>query len=174
GFMADVALLCNALLILAAMAAYKAAFTMPGIAGIVLTFGMAVDANVLIYERMREELERGVDLKTAIRLGYEKALSSIIDGNVTNLIVVFVLALAATAEVKGFGITLGIGIVCTLFSALYINRALLDFYTDVMGGTSLRMLPTVWKTLNRALSPNVNWVAARPVFYTVGGVAMAA
>src|SRR5256885_1424023 len=86
GVIAVVALLCNALLILGIMALANAAFTMPGIAGVILTFGMAVDANVLIYERMREEIQRGADARTAVRLGYDKAMASIVDGNVANLL----------------------------------------------------------------------------------------
>jgi SecD/SecF fusion protein len=83
GVIAVIALLVNALMILGLMSLNRAAFTMPGIAGVILTFGMAVDANVLVYERMREEIQRGVDLRNAVRLGFNKAMSSIVDGNVT-------------------------------------------------------------------------------------------
>jgi len=174
GAVADVALACNGIFILGAMAFNQAAFTMPGIAGVVLTFGMAVDANVLIYERMREELEGGADIKTAVRLGYEKAMSSIIDGNVTNLIVCFVLGFTATADVKGFAITLGIGVVSTLFSALFITRAI--FEAGIATGTihRLSMLPTVWKALGRALHPNIDWVAMRKFWYVFSAVAVIA
>ncbi len=165
GAIANVALLSNAIIILGAMSVNRATFTMPGIAGVVLTFGMAVDANVLIFERIREELKRGVDIKTAIRLGYEKALSTIIDGNVTNLIVCVVLVLAGTAEVKGFGITLGIGIVATLFSALFITRQIFTIYTDVFGGERLSMLPIAWKRLDQLLSPEIDWIGIRKVMY---------
>ncbi|MBL1218322.1 MAG: protein translocase subunit SecD [Planctomycetes bacterium] len=174
GAVANVALICNAIIILGAMSLYEAAFTMPGIAGIVLTFGMAVDANVLIYERIREELEGGADLPTAIKLGYEKVFSTIIDANVTNLIVCFVLAFTATAEVRGFGLTLGIGIVATLFSALFITRIIFELYANVFGAQSLPMLPTVWRGLNRALNPNISWVNLRVAVWTVSGIVVAA
>ncbi|MFG0329015.1 MAG: protein translocase subunit SecD [Phycisphaerales bacterium] len=172
GVVANVALLANAILILGAMSLYQAAFTMPGIAGIILTFGMAVDANVLIYERIREELGLGADLKTAVRLGYEKALSTIVDANVTNLIVCFALGLTATAEVKGFAITLGIGIVATLYSALFITRVVFALYVDVLGAESLPMLPSVWRTLGRLLEPNFQWVRFRPLAWSASTVAV--
>lgn len=174
GAVADVALAFNGLFILGAMAFNQAVFTMPGIAGVVLTFGMAVDSNVLIYERIREELTGGADIKTAIRLGYEKAMSSIVDGNVTNLIVCFVLGFTATADVKGFAITLGIGVVSTLFSALFITRAI--FEAGLATGTihRLSMLPMVWKALGQALHPNINWVAMRKFWYGFSALAVVA
>jgi len=175
GMVANVALLCNAIIILGVMSLYQAAFTMPGIAGIVLTFGMAVDANVLIYERIREELETGVDLRTAIRLGYEKVLSTIIDANVTNLIVCFVLGMTATTEVKGFALTLGIGIVATLFSALIVTRLIFELYCRVFEAESLPMLPSVFRGLNRFLHPNISWVNLRvPVWIGSGIIVVAA
>jgi len=172
GVVANVALLLNAIFILGIMALYQAAFTMPGIAGIVLTFGMAVDSNVLIYERIREELEAGADLKTAVRLGFEKVLSTIVDANVTNLIVCFVLGFTATAEVKGFALTLGIGIVSTLFCALFVTRVIFDLYVNILGAKHLPMLPTVWGFLNRIMNPNVRWVHFRKLFFTLSGIAV--
>ena len=127
------ALKCDERFVPAMVILVKQPFTLTGLAGLVLTVGMAVDANVLIYERIREEAEAGADLKTSIRLGYEKALSTIIDANVTNLIVCFVLGFTATAEVKGFAITLGIGIIATLFSALFITRQVFTLMVDVFG-----------------------------------------
>jgi len=167
GVVADITLFLNALFILGIMALYQAAFTMPGIAGIVLTFGMAVDANVLIYERIREELETGVDLRTAVRLGFDKVLSTIVDGNVTNLIVCFVLGFTATAEVKGFALTLGIGIVSTLFCALFITRVIFEIYIEVFHAKSLPMLASVWKGLNRFLTPRIDWVGHRVIFWGI-------
>ena len=167
GLVAVLALSCNALLILGAMAANKAAFTLPGIAGVILTFGMAVDANVLIYERIREELRKGIDLRIATRLGYQKALSSIVDGNVTNLIVCLVLANYGTQEIKGFAITLGIGVVATMFSALVITRLIFTLAIDTAGVKKLAMLPMVVPALERALEPKVNWLRLRPVFLVV-------
>lgn len=161
GVIAVIALVANAIIILGSMALAKAAFSLPGIAGIILTFGMAVDANVLIFERIREELEGGADLKTAVRLGYERALSSIVDGNVTNLIVCVVLGQLGTQEIRGFAITLGIGVVGTLFSALFVSRILMTFITDVAHVKKMRMLPMVVPALGRLLSPNIPWLKLR-------------
>jgi len=166
GLVAVLALACNAALILGAMAHNKSAFTMPGIAGVVLTFGMAVDANVLIFERIREELRGGLDLAQSAKLGYDKALSSIVDGNVTNLIVCVVLGGVGTQEVKGFAITLGIGVVCTMFSALVISRLLLsvlvvDLDLRAMGRKATSMLPSALPIIDRVLEPRINWMGFR-------------
>jgi len=165
GVIAVIALLSSAVMILGAMSLARAAFTLPGIAGIVLTFGMAVDANVLIYERIREELTGGEDLKTAVRLGYEKVLSSIVDANVTNLIVCFVLGYTATQEIKGFAITLGIGIIATLISSLIITRIIFTLLVDRGKIKSLPQLPMVVPVVQRALSPKVDWLKMRVVFF---------
>jgi SecD/SecF fusion protein len=122
GMVAVIALVANSILILGAMSLAKASFTMPGIAGVILTFGMAVDSNVLIYERMREEFRRGADMKTSVRLGFDKALSAIVDSNITNLIVCLALYGFGTPEIRGFAITMGIGVVSTLIAALVISR----------------------------------------------------
>ncbi len=131
GVVADLALITNGIIIFGMMSLIEGTFTLPGLAGIVLTIGMAVDANVLIYERIREELVTGEDLRASIRLGYAKALSVILDANVTNLIVCFVLFRTATTEVKGFALTLSIGICGTLFTALFLTRMIYELYTDV-------------------------------------------
>jgi len=170
GMIAVIALLSSAIMILGAMSLARAAFTLPGIAGIVLTFGMAVDANVLIYERIREELNLGEDLKTAVRLGYQKVLSSIVDANVTNLIVCFVLGYTATQEIKGFAITLGIGIIATLISSLFITRVIFTLLVDHGKIKSLPQLPMVVPAIQRVLSPNVNWLNMRVLFYPLSVV----
>ncbi len=167
GLVADFALLCNAIIILAVMSMVEASFTLPGIAGIVLTFGMAVDANVLIYERIREELAEGLDVRAAVRLGFDKAMSTIIDANITNLIVCFVLGYTATTEVKGFAVTLGIGIVATLFSCLFVTRVIFGFYTDVFRQRRLSMLTMVVPGIQRLLTPRVNWIRLRLVFVAI-------
>ena len=169
GVIAVISLACNAILILGALSLNQAALTLPGIAGIVLTFGMAVDANVLIYERIREELRKGNDIKPAVRIGYEKALSSIVDGNITNLIVCIVLALpgVATQEVKGFAITLGIGVVATMFSALIVSRLILALLVEVAGMKKLSMLPTKVPAIERALEPKIKWMSLRWIFVIV-------
>ena len=161
GVVAVTCLAVNALLIVGALALSRASLTLPGIAGIILTFGMAVDANVLIYERIREELEKGLDLRQAVRLGKEKALSSIVDGNVTNLIVCFVLAKVGTQEIRGFAITLGIGVVCTMVSALFFNNIIMHILVDRIRIKKMRMLPMVIRPLARALHPNINWIGFR-------------
>jgi SecD/SecF fusion protein len=166
GFIAVVALTANAVIIIGAMALSKAAFTMPGIAGVILTFGMALDSNVLIFERMREELQRGCDLKTAVRLGFNRALSSIVDGNVTNLIVCVVLYYVGTAEIRGFAITMGIGVVSTLFAALVISRLIFDVAIQ-LGWKKTSMLPMAIPGLQAALTPRIDWLKYRYVFYTV-------
>lgn len=167
GLVSVIALLLNALLVVAVMVIQGAPFTLPGIAGLVLVFGMAIDANVLIYERMREELLNGHDLKTAVRLGYEKALSSIVDGNLTTLIICIVLGFTGTQEIKGFGITLGIGNVMTLFTQLFVTRIIFGWAVERTGlWRKARMLPLVIPALERALSPNLDWMKLRWVFAT--------
>lgn len=164
GVVAVISLLFNAVLILGAMSLARAAFTLPGIAGMILTFGMAVDANVLIYERVREEMDKGLDLRAAVKVGYQKALSSIVDGNVTNLIVTFVLANLGTQEIKGFAITLGIGVVATLFSALIVSRLVLALLIDVVKVRKMSMLPMAIPAFGRALEPKINWMGLRYFF----------
>ncbi|MFI4898498.1 MAG: protein translocase subunit SecF, partial [Phycisphaerales bacterium JB059] len=166
-------LIANALLIVAIMSAIGSTLTLPGIAGLILTIGMAVDANVLIYERIREELRLGQDLKTAVRLGYDRAMSSIVDGNVTNLIVCFVLAYTGTQEIKGFAITLGIGVVATMFCALVITRIIFTLFMDRLKVKRLSMLPMVIPVLERMLEPRINWLRLRGVFITVSAAFIA-
>ena len=111
---------------------------MPGIAGIVLTVGMAVDANVLIFERIREELSAGSSPQTAINSGYEKALSSIADANITTLIAAVVLFAFGTGPIKGFAITLSLGIVTSMFTAIIGTRAIVNL---AFGGRKLKSIP---------------------------------
>ena len=161
GVVAVLCLASNAVLILGALALSRASLTLPGIAGIILTFGMAVDANVLIFERIREELNAGLDLRQAVRLGYSKALSSIVDGNVTNLIVCLVLANVGTQEIRGFAITLGIGVICTMISALFFSHIIMVTMVDKIRVKKMSMLPMVVKPLERLLNPNINWIGLR-------------
>lgn len=180
GVIAVICLIANGVLILGAVSLSRAALTLPGIAGIVLTFGMAVDANVLINERIREELRKGIDLRTSVRLGYQKALSSIVDGNVTNLIVCFVLANVGTQEIRGFAITLGIGVVCTLVSAVFFSRIIMSLLTDRMRVRRMSMLALRFPVIDRILEPNIDWMKFRWVFLVISvtfvglGVAMVA
>ncbi len=126
GLVADVALFANLVLIIAALSLLQATLTLPGIAGIVLTVGMAVDANVLIFERIREELRAGATARTAIDAGYGKALSTIADANITTLIAAIVLFAFGTGPVKGFAVTLSIGIVTSMFTAIMGTRGLVN------------------------------------------------
>ena len=102
-------------------------FTLPGIAGLILTLGMAVDANVLIYERVREELQRGVSVRMAVRLGYEKAFSAILDSNVTTVLTAVVLLAFGSGPVKGFAVTLSIGLIVSMFTAVVVTRWIFDY-----------------------------------------------
>ncbi|GAA4433165.1 protein translocase subunit SecDF [Pontibacter saemangeumensis] len=126
GFIADLALLFNVFFILGVLAQFSAALTLPGIAGIVLTLGMAVDANVLIFERMREEAAKGLSMREVINKGYEKAFSTILDANVTTFLVGFILYFFGSGPVKGFAITLMIGIVTSFFTSVFISRLFVE------------------------------------------------
>ncbi|MEM7625205.1 MAG: protein translocase subunit SecD [Planctomycetota bacterium] len=179
GLVADFALCANMVIILGIMSMIEATFTLPGVAGLVLTIGMAVDANVLIFERIREERAAKADLPSAVRLGFGKALSTILDANITTLITCVVLGYTATAEVKGFAVVLGIGILATLFTALFSTRVIVDLYMLLLKARDLPMLPTLVPGIARLLSPNVNWVGLRRLFLPVSliliitGVSMA-
>ena len=128
GLFANVALALNLVLLLAVLTMFGATLTLPGIAGIVLTVGMAVDANVLVFERIREELKSGMSVGGAIDAGYRAALSTIIDANLTTLIAAAILAIAGKGPVQGFAITLGIGIVTSMFTALLVTRGLISLW----------------------------------------------
>jgi preprotein translocase subunit SecD len=126
GLIANFALFMNLAMILAIMSALGAALSLPGIAGIVLTIGIAVDANVLICERIREEIRHGSKPITAIVLGYDRAFGTIIDAHVTTLIVSFILFAVGSGPIKGFAVTLSIGILCSLFTAITVTRGLVQ------------------------------------------------
>jgi len=131
GLVADIALTLNLVLIMAVLSMLQATLTMPGIAGIVLTVGMAVDANVLIFERIREELRNGNSPQASIHAGYEKAFSTIADANITTLIAALVLFSFGTGPIKGFAVTLSIGILTSMFTAIMGTRAVINL---VYGG----------------------------------------
>ena len=130
GFVANIALVFNIFFILGILAQLNGALTLPGIAGIVLTIGMSIDANVLIFERIREEMRNGVKLREAISMGYKKAFSSIVDANLTTLLTAFILYVLGQGPIKGFAITLIIGIFCSFFSAVYITRVVVEWITN--------------------------------------------
>jgi preprotein translocase subunit SecD len=125
GLVADLVLLANVVLLTALLSMVGATLSLPGIAGIILTVGMAVDANVLIYERIREELRKGVTPQAAIRAGFEKAFSAIADSNITTLIAGVVLWVFGTGAIRGFAVVLTLGIATSLFTALMGSRALI-------------------------------------------------
>ena len=130
GIVADIALFFNILFILGVLAGFQATLTLPGLAGIILTIGMAVDANVLIYERVREELIGGKTVRAAIDAGYSKALSAIIDSNITTFLTGVILYQFGTGPVQGFALTLMIGIMASLFSAVIITRVIFNYLSD--------------------------------------------
>ena len=137
GLVANLALLANLVLIVALLSVFQASLTLPGIAGIVLTVGMAVDANVLIFERIREELRNGSSPQASIKAGYEKAFSTIADANITTIIAALVLFMFGTGPIKGFAITLSLGIITSMFTAIVGTRAVVNL---VYGGRQVDRL----------------------------------
>ena len=128
GIFANIALILNIILVMALLSILGATLTLPGIAGIVLTIGMAVDANVLVFERIKEEIKRNSSVYNSIKTGYEKALSSIVDANVTTMIAAVILFFFGSGPIKGFSVTLGLGIITSVFTALLITRLFIDLY----------------------------------------------
>jgi preprotein translocase subunit SecD len=137
GIIADVALILNIILIAGGLAAARATLTLPGIAGIILTIGMAVDANVIIFERIREELTLGRTARAAVEAGYKRATLTILDANVTTLIAAVVLFQFGTGPVKGFAVTLSLGVIASMFTALVLSRLIFDY---ILGGRKVKTL----------------------------------
>ncbi len=137
GLIADLAMLLNMLFIAAGLAAFQATLTLPGIAGIILTIGMAVDANVLIYERIREELTLGKSVRAAVDAGYDRASLAIIDSNITTLIAALVLFQFGTGPIKGFAVTLSLGVVASMFTALVFTR---EVFEQILHGRKITQL----------------------------------
>jgi SecD/SecF fusion protein len=158
GLTANIALITNIIILLGVMCSVGTTLTLPGIAGVVLTIGMAVDANVLIYERLREELAKGKSLRGAIAAGYARAFGTIFDSHVTTLISSVILIFMGTGEIKGFGVTLTIGVAASLFTALVVTRLIFDFMLDRNWLKSLGMFHLIRST-------SVNFMgAAKPLF----------
>jgi preprotein translocase subunit SecD len=128
GVFACIALLANLVLLIGLMSLFEATLTLPGIAGLVLTVGMAVDANVIIFERIREELRAGRAVRAAINTGFSKATWTVLDANITTLITAIILFQYGTGPIKGFAVTLSIGIVTSVFAALVVTRLLFQIY----------------------------------------------
>jgi len=158
GLTANIALITNIIILMGVMCSVGTTLTLPGIAGVVLTIGMAVDANVLIYERLREELAKGKSLRGAIAAGYARAFGTIFDSHVTTLISSVILIFMGTGEIKGFGVTLTIGVAASLFTALVVTRLIFDFLLDRNWLKSLGMFHLIRST-------SVNFMgAAKPLF----------
>ncbi len=166
GGFADIAMLLNILLIFGILSGLGAVLTLPGIAGIVLTIGMSVDANVLIFERVREELAKGKSQKEAIKDGFGNALSSILDANITTGLTALILFIFGTGPIKGFATTLLIGIATSLFTAIFITRLLVDWYSN--RGGKLEFSTAITKNLFRSI--NVEFLKKRKIAYIISGV----
>ncbi|GAB3708745.1 protein translocase subunit SecDF [Spirosoma flavus] len=170
GLIADIALIVNLFFLLGVMASLGAVLTMPGIAGIVLSIGMAVDANVLIFERIKEELAEGKGFKIAVADGFKNAMSSIIDSNVTTFLTGIVLFIFGTGLILGFATTLIIGILTSLFAAIFITRLILEYY--IRNGKTLTFTSSWAKNL--FADSNFDFVSRRKLYYTVSSVIIAA
>ena len=170
GLASDVALIVNMFFIFGILASLGAVLTLPGIAGIILTIGMAVDANVLIYERIREELSHGKGLRLAIKDGYGNAFSSIIDANVTTLLTGIILYLFGTGPIRGFATTLIIGILTSLFCAIFVTRLIFEARLDAKKVIAF----STNVTRNAFTKFKIDFIGKRKVSYTISGIIIAA
>jgi SecD/SecF fusion protein len=166
GIVSDIALIANMFFLLGALASIGASLTLPGIAGIILTIGMAVDANVLIFERVKEELRLGSGLNAAVNKGYQKAYSAIVDANLTTLFTAFVLYFFGTGPIKGFATTLIIGIFTSLFSAIFLTRLIISYRLDNKKGISFFSEATKNWFQNTAYQ----FIASRKKFYILSAI----
>ncbi len=166
GRVADVALFCNIFFVFGVLASLGAVLTLPGIAGIVLTIGMSVDANILIFERVREELGQGKGIRLAITDGFKHAYSSIIDSNVTTLLLGIILYVFGSGPIQGFATTLIIGICTSLFSAIFITRLIFEWLLNKSKPIPFYISSTkdIFKHIN------IDWVGKRKVFYTISSI----
>ncbi len=164
GLFADIALLLNILLIFGVLTSLEAVLTLPGIAGIVLTIGMSVDANVLIFERIKEELAKGKGKGQAVADGFSNALSSILDANVTTGLTALILFLFGSGPIKGFATTLLIGILTSLFTAIFVTRLLVDWY---LSGKGRRLDFSTAITKNLFTKMNIKFLAKRKIAYVI-------
>ena len=169
GLVANVALIANIFFIIGVLASLHAVLTLPGIAGIVLTIGMSIDANVLIYERIREELRGGKTLKLAIADGYKNAYSAIIDANVTTILTGVILLVFGHGPIKGFATTLIIGILTSLFSAIFITRLIFIAMLDKKKSISF----SIKATENIMKNTNIDFLGKRKIFYVISGIIIA-
>jgi SecD/SecF fusion protein len=165
GVVANVALFANVFFIFGVLASLQAVLTLPGIAGIVLTIGMAVDANVLIFERIREELSGGKSMRMAVTDGFKNAYSSIIDANVTTLLTGIILYSFGTGPIRGFATTLIVGILCSLFSAIFISRLIIDYMVEKNKTVSFG---TGW-SMRLFSNLNIDFLGRRKLWYSISG-----
>ena len=168
GWMADVALLTNVFLLMGVLVSFGAVLTLPGIAGIVLTMGMAVDANVIIYERIKEELRGGKGISLAIKDGFSRAYSAIIDGQLTTIITGIVLFVFGTGPVQGFATTLIIGIITSIFCSIFITRLLIEWIVAKWGSISFSHK---WSE-NFLCNTHVDFLSKRKIAYVISAVAI--
>ncbi|NLK48415.1 MAG: protein translocase subunit SecDF [Bacteroidales bacterium] len=168
GLIADLALIANIFFLLGILASFSAVLTLPGIAGIVLTMGMAVDANVLIYERAREEMSAGKSMKRAINDGFKGAISAIIDANLTTLITGIVLSVFGTGPIRGFANTLIIGIITSFISAVFLTRLMLDAYANSKNAKELPFTTKI--TASWFQNTNIDFVGKRKYAYIFSGI----
>jgi protein-export membrane protein, secD/secF family len=166
GVFADIALLFNILLMFGILVSINSVLTLPGIAGIVLTIGMSIDANVIIFERIREELRNGKALTQAIHDGFSHAITSVLDANITTFLTGAVLFIFGSGPIKGFATTLMIGIITTIFTAVFITRLLIDRY--VAKGKDLSFTTSITKNL--LANVNVDFLSKRKVWYAISGI----
>ena len=167
GLIADAALVCNVFLLIGILASFSAVLTLPGIAGIVLTMGCAVDANVLIYERIREELRAGKGMRKAIEDGFKGAISAIVDANVTSFLTGAILAIFGTGPIKGFAVTYMIGIISSFLTAVFITRLLLEDYAKNENAKELSFTTKLMKNFLQGI--HFDFVAARKWAYCLSG-----
>jgi SecD/SecF fusion protein len=165
GWVADLAVILNLIFLLGILASLNAALTLPGIAGILLSLAIAVDANVLINERVKEDLNAGKTLDTSIRAGYKNAFTAIIDSNVTTLIKGFVLLAFGSGLIYGFAVTLIIGILCSFFTSVFFTRVIFEYY--IRRGKKVNFSMGWSKNLFRSI--NINFIGNRKIYYTISG-----
>ena len=173
GMVANLALIINVFFILGVLAPLGTALTLPGIAGIVLTIGMAVDANVLIFERIREELRNGLSMRMAINAGYAKALSSIIDANVTTFLTGSILFVFGAGPVKGFAVVLMVGILCSVFTAVFVSRLVIEFFAKDPDNIKVRFdaVPLFDKMITKLFEGNhIDFIGNRKKAYTFSAI----
>ena len=172
GLVADTALLCNVFFLMGILASFGSVLTLPGIAGIVLTMGTAVDANVLIFERIREEMKAGKNMRKAVVDGYKGAISAIVDANVTSLLTGIVLAVFGTGPIKGFAVTYIIGIITSFLTAVFLARLILDRYVNKQDAKELQFTTNITK--NWFQNTAFNFVGARKIAYVCSGIVLLA